>query len=58
MKNICQNSNVIIGIPLLICGIGIGLNHLLRDSSISYVPVAFIISGLALMLIGWSRSKS
>ena len=46
------------GIPMAIVGLGVGLNHLLRDVAFGYLAFGLFISGCTLLLIGWiQRNK-
>jgi hypothetical protein len=55
MDKVFRNPMFITGVPLVICGFGVGLNDLLRGATFSYIALGLLIPGLALMLIGWIR---
>lgn len=57
MEKIIRSPLFTIGAPLAICGLGIGLNDLLRQGVFSYLALGLLVPGLAFMLIGWLRVR-
>jgi hypothetical protein len=58
MENAFRNPMFAAGIPMAIVGLGVGLNHLLRDVAFGYLAFGLFISGCTLLLIGWiQRNK-
>lgn len=57
MDKLFKSPMFIIGVPLVICGFGIGLNDLLRGAGFSRVALGLLISGFAFLAIGWMRRK-
>jgi len=57
MEKVFRSPMFITGVPLTICGLGIGLNDLLRVATFSYLALGLLVPGLAFMLIGWLRVR-
>lgn len=55
MNGAFRHPMFVTGVPLMIFGFGIGVNDLLRVSTISYIALGLLIPGLACMLVGWMR---
>lgn len=53
MEKAFRSPMFVAGVPLAICGLGIGLNDLLRFSDLSDMASGLLILGGASVLIGW-----
>jgi len=53
MDRALRSQKFVSGGMLAICGFGVGLNVVLRESMLSYFALSLLTLGLTLMLIGW-----